>query len=123
LGSRELIEACRLNDCPNMSIGRSMKTGKEEIIGLVKAVELYVAQDHSAVMSVWERRVAYIINALSTLEHVRVWRQLPYGIGQQIPHDSDGVAAPEVRIHPHTLREGEEVIVARWLREELSAAQ
>ena len=33
-----------------------------------------------------------------------------------------GFAAPELRIHPHTLQEGEEIVVARRLREALTGA-
>jgi len=157
LGRRDLVEACRLNDNPNMSVGRSMKVGKEEIVGLVKAVELYVGKDHAAERVVWERRVACVIEALSDLKHMRAWRQLPYGIGQQIPHAAlswdehalgvtheeavrklldaqpriavqwvstpryafAGLEAPQVRVHPHALCEGEEVMVARRVREVL----
>jgi D-glucosaminate-6-phosphate ammonia-lyase len=155
LGRPDLIEACRRNDCPNMSVGRSMKAGKEEIVGLVKAVELYIRKDHAAEMAVWERRVGHILESLGDMEHVRVWRQLPHGIGQQIPHAAvswdeaalgvthvdavrrlkegrpriaaqligpqryafAGFTAPELRLHPHTLQEGEEIVVARRLRE------
>jgi L-seryl-tRNA(Ser) seleniumtransferase len=158
LGRRDLIEACRRNDCPNMSVGRGMKAGKEEIVGLVRAVDLYVRKDHAAEMAVWERRVAHVLEALSEVEQVRARRQLPHGIGQQIPHaavswDEEalgvthgevarrlmegrpriavqvvsapvyafaGFAAPELRVHPHTLQEGEEFVVARRLREALT---
>lgn len=159
LGRRDLIEACALNDNPNYGVGRPMKVGKEEIIGLVKAVELYVRKDHAVEMAVWERRVAHILSALSDLPHVRVWRQFPYGIGQLIPHaaltwDVEAVgitpqelvdkllagkpriavqlvnparhssdrAVPEIRVHPHTLCDGEEMVVARRLRELLGGS-
>ncbi len=158
LGRADLVEACRLNDAPHMAIGRPMKVGKEEIAGLVKAVELYVNRDHNAEIAVWKARVAHILAALSDLPHVRAWQQWPYGIGQQIPHaavswdeaalgisheeahrrllagppriaaqivspqryDWSGFAAPELRLHPHTLQEGEEITVARCLRELLA---
>ena len=38
LGRRDLIEACALNGSPNHSIGRPMKVGKEEMVGLLAAV-------------------------------------------------------------------------------------
>jgi L-seryl-tRNA(Ser) seleniumtransferase len=157
LGRRDLVEACRMNDCPNMGVGRPMKVGKEEIAGLVRAVELYVRKDHEAEMLVWERRVGHVIDALAGIEGLRAWRQLPYGIGQQVPHAAvswderalgithaelvrtllagipriavqlidpevygfAGFTAPELRIHPHTLQEGEEATVARALRRAL----
>jgi len=158
LGRGDLVEACRLNDNPNMGVGRPMKVGKEEIVGLVKAVELYLSQDHALVEAVWERRVAHVIEALSDLDHVRVLRQLPYGIGQLVPHaavswdqkalgltvqemgqrlrsgsprvtvqlitpgiyDDAPFKTSEIRIHPHTLRDGEEMVVARRVREVLA---
>jgi L-seryl-tRNA(Ser) seleniumtransferase len=158
LGRGDLIEACRLNDNPNMAVGRASKAGKEEIAGLVKALDLYVKRDHAADSYAWDRRVARVIDALLDLPHVRVKRQLPYGVGQQIPHvalnwdreavgvsyeelvrelkegrpriavqlvgphnyDSSASDKLQVRIHPHTLREGEEVVVAERIREILS---
>jgi L-seryl-tRNA(Ser) seleniumtransferase len=86
IGNPVWVEACRLNDCPNPAIGRSMKTGKEEIVGLTKAVELYMARDHDAEMLVWDRRVQHILDHVSTIPTVQAWRQLPYGIGQLFPH-------------------------------------
>jgi L-seryl-tRNA(Ser) seleniumtransferase len=86
LGRADLVEACRLNDCPNMGIGRAMKTDKESIAGLVKAVELYVRKDHAAEMAEWERRVQLWLDAAGGLRGVRAWRQIPYGTGQLIPH-------------------------------------
>ena len=86
MGRKDLIEACRLNDCPNSGVGRGMKMGKEDIVGLTKAVELYVHKDHEAEMSVWERRVAYLIEQTSGISGLQAKRQLPYGTGQLFPH-------------------------------------
>jgi L-seryl-tRNA(Ser) seleniumtransferase len=154
LGRADLIEACRLNDNPYDAVGRSMKVCKEEIAGLVKAIELYVEQDHTQQSLTWDRRVARMLDILSDTPHVSAFRQLPYGVGQQIPHVAliwdeqstgrtpeelvealldgspriavqlvrpthyGGIAFDhaEVRLHPHTLREGEEVIVAERVR-------
>ncbi len=159
LGKADLVEACRLNDCPNAAIGRPMKTDKETIVGLVKAVELYLARDYALDLAIWEDRAANIIAALAGLPGVRAWKQFPHGEGQQIPHvavhwdeselgvSHEDIAArlqagkprifvqlinvprygfagftdKELRVHPHTLQDGEERIVARRLREELEA--
>jgi L-seryl-tRNA(Ser) seleniumtransferase len=157
LGQADLVEACRLNDCPHSSIGRPIKVCKEEIIGLVTAVELYVEADHNTESLMWDRRVARVLETLAGVKDAQVKRQLPYGIGQQIPHvaltwdeqrigvtyagmieqllqgrpriavqlvtpssDDDSFERTEVRIHPHTLREGEEVVVAERIRQILS---
>lgn len=154
IGKPSFIEACRLNDCPNPSIGRAMKTGKEEIVGLVKAVELYMERDHDAEMLVWERRVQYLIDQLSTIPTAKVWRQTPYGVGQLFPHiamtwdiqrlevsyqefwetmlagsprvmtqqydDPFRNGERQIRLHVHTLQEGQEVLLARRVQEVLA---
>lgn len=86
LGRADLIEACRLNDCPYDALGRAMKTDKESIAGLAKAVELYVHADHAAQMAEWERRVQILLEAVVGLAGVRGWRQMPFGTGQLVPH-------------------------------------
>ncbi len=48
-GRQDLIEAARLHHAPNGNIGRGMKVGKEEIVGLVVALERFVSLDHRAV--------------------------------------------------------------------------
>jgi L-seryl-tRNA(Ser) seleniumtransferase len=46
LGRKELVEAAYANSSPNNRFGRIAKVGKEEIVGLLTAVELYLRQDH-----------------------------------------------------------------------------
>jgi D-glucosaminate-6-phosphate ammonia-lyase len=65
-----MLEACILNGAPNHSLGRSMKVTKEDMVGLVKAVELYLALDHQAVARGWEEDVAQIIAALQDIPGV-----------------------------------------------------
>ena len=48
LGRRDLLEAAFANGCPNAYIGRPMKAGKEEIMGLLAAAEQWVERDHEA---------------------------------------------------------------------------
>ena len=44
-GRADLIEAAYANASPHQFIGRGMKVAKEEIIGLVKALEIFVNED------------------------------------------------------------------------------
>jgi D-glucosaminate-6-phosphate ammonia-lyase len=44
-GREDLIEAAYANASPHQFIGRGMKVAKEEIIGLVKALEIFVDED------------------------------------------------------------------------------
>src|SRR6185503_8169147 len=57
VGRADLIEAIRAHGAPNQRLGRPMKVGKEEMIGLLKAVELYVAQDQTARLAGYEETV------------------------------------------------------------------
>jgi len=83
LGQRDLIEACALHTSPNYSIGRSMKVGKEEIVGLVVALDRYLAQDRRAVDDQWETQVAYLIDRLGGLPGVSAQRVYPVGPGRR----------------------------------------
>jgi L-seryl-tRNA(Ser) seleniumtransferase len=51
-----------------------MKVGKEEIAGLVRAVELYVAQDHDAVYEQWRDQLTVVERALADLPGVATER-------------------------------------------------
>src|SRR5260370_38436346 len=48
-GSKDLVHAARLNGPPNSdSIGRAMKVNKEEMLGMMVALETYLKRDHEA---------------------------------------------------------------------------
>ncbi len=63
-GRKDLIEAARMNATPFDNIGRGMKVGKEEVIGLVAALERFVRQDHQAETERWNARAARIVALL-----------------------------------------------------------
>ena len=85
LGRRELIEACALNDGPNVGVARGMKVGKEEIAGLVRAVELYLERDHAEDSREWDARVDFALERLANHHGIRVEKEIPPGVGQHIP--------------------------------------
>ena len=55
-GTPDLIAAAHLNNNPLSAIGRPMKVGKEELCGLVAAVERFFALDEREQLAGWERR-------------------------------------------------------------------
>ena len=65
LGRRDLIDAAQQAISPNDGIGRGMKVGKEEIMGLLAAVERYLKVDHDAEHREMQAKVEYIIQALA----------------------------------------------------------
>lgn len=54
LGRRDLLWTAFLHGAPHHSIGRPMKAGKEEVMGLLAAVEKWVQRDHGAEWKMWE---------------------------------------------------------------------
>ncbi len=62
VGREDLIAACHMHGSPRAAIGRPMKVGKEEIAGLVVAIERYVALDHEQRRQQFEQRVAAMID-------------------------------------------------------------
>lgn len=85
VGREELIAACRANGAPNQRLGRPMKVGKEEMLGLLAAVELYLSQDHNARIAGFERTVQYWIDSLGHLPGVVAERVFPNEAGQPTP--------------------------------------
>ncbi|MAM84739.1 MAG: aminotransferase class V-fold PLP-dependent enzyme [Acidobacteriota bacterium] len=86
LGRKDLVEAAYLNGSPHgNSIGRIAKVGKEEIVGLTRAVELYLKKDHEAEWAEWEARVSAIIDAVTDIPSVEGKQFVPE-IANEVPH-------------------------------------
>jgi D-glucosaminate-6-phosphate ammonia-lyase len=86
LGRKELIEAAYLNGSPHAdSVGRGAKVGKEEIVGLWTAVELYLQKNHKAERNEWDSRVRVIRKAVEGLRSVTSETYVPE-IANESPH-------------------------------------
>src|SRR5215813_9783326 len=58
IGKKELVANALLNNSPHEDVlGRAQKVGKEEIVGMVKALECYLNDDHDALTKEWWRRL------------------------------------------------------------------
>jgi hypothetical protein len=53
LGEKNLLQAAWANSAPHHAFGRSLKVGKEEIMGMLAAVEMWVKRDHDAEWKQW----------------------------------------------------------------------
>lgn len=142
IGSKEMIALCRLNGFPNYGISRPCKVAKEEIMGMVTAVDLYLQEDHAGRFRCWERQVAAFLDALKPFSVInprkvspgtdyirpsiipRVYFELPdSGVAEAekfqstLLTDGDpGVAIARqgktLIFNPHMLKPGEEALVA-----------
>ena len=75
LGRKDLVEACAMNSSPNHGVGRPMKVGKEEIVGLLTAVELWSEPDFERKMfDRWRLLSDAMIETLSQVPGVRAWK-------------------------------------------------
>jgi len=86
-GRRDLIRAVALNASPNQALGRAAKTSKEEICGLVTALECFMAEDEKAEMKRYTDVCAAIVEALgdirglrAVVEHDPVNRVIPHAV-------------------------------------------
>ncbi len=117
LGRKDLIEAAFLNGSPHAdSVGRPAKVGKEEVVGLMTAVELYVKKDHDAEWVDWERQVSFIASAVSGIRGVHAEQFVPESVAR-VPHlaitwDPDAVRTTREGF-ANALREGEPRIEVR----------
>lgn len=107
LGKAEIIEGCRANGAPNHSLGRPMKVGKEELLGLLAAVEWSLDQDESYVLAGYEATVRSWLDGLADLPGVTVERGYPSEAGQ--PH-----SRAIIRLAPDAPRSRDEVVAALW---------
>lgn len=103
LGRRDLLAACAANANPHHAIGRPMKAGKEEIAGLLVALELYLAEPESQRQARWETQVQLGITLLQGLRGLHAQRIFPMPTGKWVPRilveidDDAHLSAEEVR--------------------------
>jgi uncharacterized pyridoxal phosphate-dependent enzyme len=146
IGRKDLIAAARLNAPPNgNTIGRGLKVNKEEMVGMLAALELYVAKDHVAEQRELDARAEVIRSAVAAVPGIKAERFVPE-VANHVPHvriswdaGAKGITAADavnrlragepsigtrsegdsIVIGVWMMRPGEEKIVAQRLREVL----
>jgi L-seryl-tRNA(Ser) seleniumtransferase len=151
LGRKDLIEYAVKNNNPySNTIGRGMKVGKEEIVGMVAAVDWFLSQDENAMMAEFQRRAEKIAAQVKSLPTVETKIFIP-PVANQVPHlqvnfdqnrigltgqqimDKMRKGSPRIELNPAVgpnfvtvgvwmLKPLEDVIVARRLREVFQGA-
>lgn len=84
-GRRDLVRAATLNASPNQAIGRAAKTSKEEIVGIVNALELFLAEDEAAEMARYRDVCASIVDTLRDIQGLRALVEQDC-VNRVIPH-------------------------------------
>lgn len=69
---RGMIASGEVTGAPHHGIGRQMKVGKEEIVGLLVALQRYLERDHAADHAAWECRMHALQSGLADLPGVTV---------------------------------------------------
>ena len=71
-GRADLIDAAFANASPHQFIGRGMKVAKEEIVGLLRAIEIFVSEDEDAEMARYRSMSQQVVDALAEVQGLRV---------------------------------------------------
>jgi len=86
LGRKELIDAARLNNSPNSnSVGRGLKVSKEDIVGMVAAVDWFLSQDDATMEAESRKRAERIAEELGKVPTVETTVFIP-PTANHIPH-------------------------------------
>ena len=86
LGRKDLIELAAQNDNPNSdAVGRGMKVAKEQIVGMVAAVDWLLEQSDDKLQAEYLRRTAIIQQAVSSIPSVTT-RIFTPPIANHVPH-------------------------------------
>jgi L-seryl-tRNA(Ser) seleniumtransferase len=86
VGRKDLVAYALLNNSPHEdTLGRSQKVGKEEIVGMVKALEIYLNEDHDALAKEWQDRLVGISKELTKIPGVSTSFFTP-DIANHVPH-------------------------------------
>jgi len=86
LGTKQLIDAAKLNNSPNSNaLGRGMKVAKEEIVGLVAAVDWFLSQNDADLEAEFRKRAQLIADHVKPLPTVKTEIFVP-PVANHVPH-------------------------------------
>lgn len=149
LGKEKFIRAARMNTSPRSNtIGRGMKVNKEEVLGMLVALERYLSKDHELDWKLWETQIRLIRDSAISVAGVEAEIHVPE-IANHVPslrikwdqkrlgmsysefserlrngHPSIETMGGEDRVDVTTwmMRPGQERIVARRIKHVLESA-
>ena len=84
LGKPQWIEYARLNNAPYATIARAQKVSKEEIAGLLAALEVFVNEDEAAETARYRREVGLIVDRIAEIPGIAA--SVEHNYDHYIPH-------------------------------------
>lgn len=86
LGKKQLIDAATQNNSPiSERIGRGMKVAKEQLVGMVAAVDWFLEQSEEGMQAEFTRRAQFIAKQVESLPSMKVQIFTPE-VANHIPH-------------------------------------
>lgn len=85
LGKKELVQAAWIHGAPHHGFARGMKVGREEIMGMLAAVEAWMTRDHDAEFAEWVSWMEHIAGRLKQVPGVSTELLQPEGRGNRTP--------------------------------------
>jgi len=85
LGRKDLLQAAWVSSAPHHGHGRTMKIGKEEMIGLLAAVEMWAQRDHKKEDEMWTEWMQTISDRVTKIDGVTASIRQPRSIDNHSP--------------------------------------
>jgi L-seryl-tRNA(Ser) seleniumtransferase len=85
IGEKNLLRAAWANSAPHHAFGRSLKVGKEEIMGMLTAVEMWKKRDHEAEWRLWQGWLDQIATSVKRVDGVTTSVGQPEGLSNRSP--------------------------------------
>lgn len=106
LGRSDLIEAARMNASPNGdTIGRGLKVNKEEMLGMLVALESFLKQDHASLQKEYDDRAKLIASRVKNIKSMKSEIYVPE-IANAVPHLRLTWDAKQVGMDYATVKQG-----------------
>ena len=84
IGKTEWIEYARLNNAPNPGVTRAQKVSKEEIAGLLAALEVFTSIDEEAETRNYRAQMSFIVDQIAEIPGIIV--NVEHNYDHYIPH-------------------------------------
>ena len=85
LGRKDLVKAAWVGSAPHHGFGRGFKVGKEEALGMLMAVEMWMRRDHDAEWKQWQAWIDFIARRVETLPGVTTSVTQPDSLSNRMP--------------------------------------